>query len=149
MTESVDAPSAGNGIKPRFPATVWAAGVIWITAACLSFAVGLIGTLAIVEGNAKTAEKVKPADGSDATAGVFVLFGAVFLFIGVRSLKGTAPRTVTYGWLSIVFGLGWAGLGLAAHPASVLDMAVGVCLFAAGMLALAGDDAYRSWQKGQ
>jgi len=151
---------------------VKAAGVIWIVVGCLillNLAAGLLINFAVaanVNGDAAAS-----AIGGGICPALFIgLFGAVFLHVGTQSIRGTARDTLGNGIGSIVFALlefGFAAmlgataiylnanqnaqigpaLMVAAFVGMVVSAIVGLMLFAAGVLALAGRGQYKLWRK--
>jgi hypothetical protein len=139
---------------------VYTAGVIWIVFGCLillNAAVNLLLTLGLAA-----------ADGAQAAGGTCpvllgVLFGAVFILVGVQSTRGTAKDTLGNGIGSIIFGLingGFGALliagGIAAGSAGLIAVILGgisllggIGLLVAGVLALAGRGEYKAWQRAQ
>jgi hypothetical protein len=114
----------------------------------------------MIERRFEATDKLPRADGKDPRAvvakrdpveatGVYLLVGAVFMYIGVRSVRGTAASTVGYGWCSIVLSFLWLGAGLVVQPIAIISIVVGGSLIAAGILALVGEDGYREWRRGQ
>jgi hypothetical protein len=89
------------------------------------------------------------------------LFGAAFIFEGVRSVRGTAPDTLRNGVASIFLGLlnlpllilslsrsHGGGLVNQVIEAGIGSLAV-VVLLAAGVLALVGRRKYQRWRQAQ
>jgi hypothetical protein len=82
------------------------------------------------------------------------LFGAVFVHVGVQSVRGTARDTLGNGIGSIIFGLLNLGSGtLQAGAGQVIQAGVGFLvgagLIAAGVLALVGRSDYKAWRRAQ
>src|SRR5262245_45641031 len=137
---------------PPFPGTVLTAGIIWIVFGGLIIlnAVGvvLLGLVLVGRG---------PGAGEMATAIVLVslivaVFGAVFLMVGIQSIRGTARATLANGSGSIVFGLiAFAGalslIGSNQVIQGILSFLSGSGLLAAGVLALVGRSDYRAWRQ--
>jgi hypothetical protein len=149
------------------PGGVRAAGIIWISIGALGLAtavLSLVGNLAMQGGGGP--------GGPVPILCSFVCFAAipaVFLMVGVQTVKGTAKGTLGNGIGSIIFGLlalsvpvsvGWI-IGRAAAGGGLpggggLDtlmlivfgvyVVLGLALFVAGGLAIAGRDAYTEWR---
>jgi hypothetical protein len=152
--------------RPEFPLLVRIAGIIWIVFGCvilLNAAVSLLVSLgqAAPRGGAEAAGR---ATGSMCGVAVILLFGGAFILVGVQSIRGTAKDTLGNGIGSIVFGflnlgcglmlmLGGAmaggGAGVVILIGSAISLLAGVGLLAAGVLALIGRDAYKTWRRAQ
>jgi hypothetical protein len=138
------------------PTTVKAAGVIWIVFGCLIL-LNAAANLALSVGRAQAA-------GGMCTGWIAILFGAVFIHVGVQSIRGTARDTLGNGIGSIIFGLLNGGIGallllgaLATGRATALVPAIigginlvsSVGLLAAGVLAILGREDYKAWRQMQ
>jgi hypothetical protein len=99
-----------------------------------------------------------------------ILIGAVFLNVGVQSVRGTARDTLGNGIGSILFGLLYGGAGtflmigsfflhtLAAETETAalmlgifgtIALLCGLGLLAAGVMALVGRDEYKAWRRAE
>jgi hypothetical protein len=137
--------------SPRYPGVVMAAGIIWIVFGSLIL---LNGAGALLLGAAMSAGTGSGgALGAGASIGVVAaLFGAAFLFVGVQSVRGTAPGTLGNGIGSIVFAVLQFGGGVAQVVAGqpllgAINFLGGCGLLAAGVLALIGRTDYMAWRK--
>jgi hypothetical protein len=154
---------------PRFPGTVYAAGVTWIIFGCLIL-INAVVNLGMSLSGVAGAPPQAPGGGAGQAAGgtcgaIFAaLFGAAFLFVGVQSTQGKARDTLGNGIGSIIIGLlnGGAGTvmaiaGLALGGTGGLLLLVmggisilgGLGLLVAGVLALAGREPYLAWRRAQ
>ena len=153
------------GVRPArapFPGGVKAAGIIWIAFGVL----GLLGQLfSFVMNVANQAAQAGPGQpgGNVCGIGCGVLFALAFLIIGIQTVRGTAKGTLGNGIGSLIFGLLYAGLAVFAFvmgvtgrlpaPADTVMLVLGglmallaLALFTAGILAIAGRDAYAQWR---
>jgi hypothetical protein len=174
-----------------FPAVVTIAGMIWIffgliillaTFASLALAVmalanaspttstpGQIGSNSQVSGT--FANLSSREYGTFCCYGLALLFGAVFLNVGIQSVRGRAVDTLGNGLGSFLFGLifgGWGSMLLLAGTAGsiatpsdkagnvgALVMLIvgglyvlgGLLLLPAGLMALIGRGRYKAWRK--
>jgi hypothetical protein len=91
-----------------------------------------------------------------------VLFGAVFIHVGVQSVQGTAKDTLGNGIGSIIFALLNGGFGVLLMVGAVavggtagliaallggVSLLGGIGLLAAGVLALVGREEYKAWRR--
>jgi hypothetical protein len=167
--EEEDLPEREFRVRAALPASVRAAGIIWIVFGGL-LVVSVVLMLAQAGGAAAAGgpKEAAPAAAGGVCGALLVgLFAAAFIFVGVQSVKGTARDTLGNGIGSIVFGLlnlGWglvlAGLaavlaggranaGWAAVLAGSISAVTGVALLVAGVLALVGRGDYRAWRQAQ
>src|SRR5262249_9234566 len=98
-----------RGGELPYPSVVRSAGVIWVVFG------GLILLNALV--NLGLTVGAQRANQGQAGAGVVpfvvgILFGAVFIHVGVQSIRGTAKDTLGNGIGSIIFGVLNGGWGL-------------------------------------
>jgi hypothetical protein len=154
--------------RADFPPMVRIAGIVWIIFGCL---IVLNAILSVVVAVASSAQKETATTGTPAGASAagnvcggvcLVLFGAVFIHVGLQSIRGTAKDTLGNGIGSIVLGLlnlGWGvlilvGAAVVGGAARAVGLIVGVIgilgglgLLAAGVLALVGRVDYRAWRQ--
>jgi hypothetical protein len=148
--------------RPQYPRAVRIAGVVWIVFGCLSLTllnpgIGLLVSFGM------------PAGQGDWLAGAAcpimltgMLFGILFIYVGVQSVRGTAKDLGSNGVGSLIFGVldGSFGLfliisaaeapgGLMAAILGGINFLAGVGLLAAGRLALGSREAYKAWHKAQ
>ncbi len=148
-----DNPDAPAG-RRRVPGRALAAGVLWVAYGVLQ--IGLVVLWAVLAARAGD-QPVSPA------AGLGLLFGIAFGYIGYRTATGAAGDTIGNGVGSLLFGLYNAAVAgvilfavsagqlVAPSRAAVLVGAWMAVLFAAmllsaGVLALAGRSEYRAWR---
>jgi len=75
------------------------------------------------------------------------LVGALFLLVGVRTIRGDARDTLANGIGSIFLGLSAVGHQFSDNGTeAILAVPVGFALIAAGIAALAGRSDYKSWR---
>jgi hypothetical protein len=158
MPDHHDEPKPLPADDVAFPVAVRAAGIVWIIFGCLILLNAAVNFLLTAGAAAAGAPQV-----AGGTCGLLlaVLFGAVFIHVGIQSVRGTAKDTLGNGIGSIVIGalnMGIGGVlmaaGLAAPGTASLIAVVGggisilggCGLIGAGILALAGRSAYRSWR---
>jgi hypothetical protein len=150
VEEEVEERRRGRAVA--YPATVLTAGVGWIVFGSLLLLSGTI--IGIILSN-RPVPADKPAEGVFGGVCFFffaALFGAAFIFVGVQSVRGTAPGTLGNGIGSIVFGvLNLAGgIAQAKNGEAVAALISFVCvagLLGAGILALVGGADYRRWRE--
>ena len=141
---------------PVFPTTVTMAGIAWIVFGGLIL-LNLLVFLLLMFGVAAGGQG---GDRGAAVAGgvcgglILGLFGAVFIHVGVQSVRGTAPDTLGNGIGSIIIGALNIGAGvLHAGAGQVIQAGVGMLagagLIAAGVLALVGRSEYSAWRQAQ
>jgi hypothetical protein len=113
--------------SPRFPATVKAAGIIWIIVGSLGMISGLLN---LVNGAANQAQAGAQAGGpgfqAGYTAGIWCAFAIAIAFVvfGYQTVTGKASDTVGGSVASIMLGLVYAGIGtLAFFGAGMMGMA--------------------------
>jgi hypothetical protein len=163
MHEGIDEPDVRFTQSAAYPTTVRIAGIVWIVFGGLILLSAAANLLLSFGMPAKSgAEGAGRAAGGICTVLLLVVFGAVFVHVGIQSIRGTAKDTLGNGMGSIVFGLlnlGYGvmllGVGVAAGGMAtvigVLGLAVGfsagVGLLAAGVLALVGRQDYKAWRR--
>jgi hypothetical protein len=142
---------------PGFPASVRAAGVLWIVFG----GIGLLGVF--------LSFGVLVASAGRATGPNFcgVLIPVVFLIVGIQTVSGSINSMVGPAVASLVFGCIYLGLGAlvavlgvgaladARHIepailviAAMILVGLGILLVTAGTLALVGKDRYFLWKRG-
>jgi hypothetical protein len=134
-------------LEPTYPLTVTLAGIGWILYGGLML--GLVAWLLV---------RVDLA-GTSACYGLFCygLIGLVFLFVGVRSIRGTPSDTIVSGLGSICFGvlnvffgvdgvMAGLALGSGVWAGGIVGLA-GISLIVAGILALVGRSKCKAWRK--
>jgi hypothetical protein len=164
MHDELEEPENDFAAPPRIPLAVRTAGIIWIVVGSLILLAGVVvllvsmGTVAANKGLAArggdTAYFVGVILGQLAGVACVALFGAAFLFVGVKSVTGTAGDTLGNGIGSIVFGaLNLGGAALFAGAGRFIQSGVSLiyagCLIAAGVLALVGRADYKEWRRFQ
>jgi hypothetical protein len=157
--DDYDARGAGRDIP--FPAEVMAAGIIWIVFGVLGIGSSALSLLIDVGTAANAGQGQAPSGRFGGGCGL--LFAIAFLVVGIQTVKGTAKGTLANGIGSHVFGLLYAGLGvllivLATLPQTQLPVELfyvlgalcgllGIALLVAGLLAVAGKQAYEDWRR--
>ena len=152
-----DYPDLDYGEEPPYPSVVTVAGVLWILFGCL--AVLSLG-ISVVSGFIVTANKGGQAAGSDFISGagcgaiIGGLIAALFIRVGIQSVRGTARDTLGNGIGSILFALlPLAVVVLFASRGKFIEAGieglVAAILFTAGVLALVGRGAYKRWRQAQ
>ena len=166
--EDDDRPSRRGGAE--FPTGAKIAGIIWI-------AYGSLGLLSNLVSLALTAGQGMGPNICGTVVGI--LIAAAFLFVGVQTVKGTAPGTLGNGIGSLIIGVlqltcgglilagggilaagggGGAGgapppgagdLGTVAMVMGVIVILLGLSLVTAGVLALMNKSAYENWRAAQ
>ncbi len=152
---------------PTYPTTATIAGIAWIVLGALILFLNLPLVLLLLTWEAPPQP---PGQGGalrpEATLGVcvgyFALVGAVFIYFGVQSVRGTAPGTLSRSIGSITFGLLNIGLGLLYLAAGALApqaaarliysgavFLAGAGLVATGVLAMLGRKDYKAWRHAQ
>jgi hypothetical protein len=143
---------------PPYPVVVKMAGIVWIVFGSIIVLRTLIVLALVMAASAPAGGPV----GGGAPRGavisgavclvVFVgLIAAAFIFVGVQSVRGTAPGTVGNGIGSIVFGaLNLFSVVTAVLAKSYVDAGLSflfvAALIGAGVLALVGTSAYQEWR---
>jgi LSD1 subclass zinc finger protein len=138
--------------EPPFPVVVTIAGISWIVFGALIVlsVLGLIAFAALASGQARNNELATVT--ALTIAGFLGLFAIGFIFVGVQSVRGTAPGTVGNGIGSIVYALlNCFGLMMFIGQHRYVEAATAVLvvlgLFVAGILALVGTPNYRAWKR--
>ena len=136
---------------PPYPIVVTIAGVAWIVFGGL-----ILVNMAVLVLLMSAAAGGPQGGGIVAVLGMLglfsALFAAAFIFVGVQSVRGTAPGTLGNGIGSIVFGvLNFASGIQQLSQQNVLQAAIifvfGLGLIAAGVLALIGQADYKAWRR--
>ncbi len=138
----------------EYPKPVSVAGVLWIVFGAitlLNVAVGLLLVAAVAGGFGELGAR---GTGMVCGAVLSALFGAVFIHVGVQSVRGTARDTLGNGIGSIIFGLLQLAVGVlkmiqADAIVGSIGLLSGVGLLVAGVLALVGRDKYKAWRRSQ
>lgn len=153
MRDDYDEPDDDFLRTPAYPSSLRAAGIIWIIFGGLllvNVAIILVASAVLAEGKDK-----EPALVGGVCGGILAgLFGAAFIYVGVQSINGTAQDTLGNGIGSIIFGLlNAAGFAVQLGAGQILQAGIyGICaagLITAGILALVGRDAYKTWRRAQ
>jgi hypothetical protein len=131
----------------RYPPLVLAAGIIWIVFGFIILLDAAALLLLVAGGEAQGAFA-----GGQVCGTLFVgLIGGAFIFVGVQSVKGTAPDTLGNGIGSLLFGGLEVVMGVFQARDNILAAGVGFLaaagLITAGVLALAGRIDYKAWQQ--
>ena len=149
-------PVAGFAREPVYPTTVTIAGIAWIIFGGLIIVNLLVFLLFmfVMAAGAQGGERGAAVAGGVCGGFLFGLFGAVFIHVGIQSVRGTARDTLGNGIGSIFFGLLNVGSGLLqAGSGQVIQGGVGFVLgaglIAAGVLALVGRSDYKAWRQAQ
>lgn len=145
---------------PSFPTAVRIAGVIWIVFGGLFL---LNAALNLLLSMGRQGQEGPQVAGGLCGMVLGMLFGAVFIHVGVQSIRGTAVDTLGNAIGSIAFGLLVGGLGtlgvistlaLGGQEKTVILLIVGAVnllvalgLLTAGVLALMGRAQYRIWRR--
>jgi len=137
-------------MERQFPTTVLIAGIAWITFGGIMLAnLALVVLLFLAAGG----HGDDVAKFETLVISLFLaLIGAVFIQVGVQSVRGTAKDTLGNGLGSVLFGLLYFGGGLMQGIGGLLVQAsvslmCGGGLFAAGILALIGRREYKHWKR--
>lgn len=171
--EDDDRPSRRRGTE--FPTGVKIAGIIWIAYGSL----GILSNIVNVVMTAGQAPAANAGPGQYAGVGCGILIAIAFLFVGVQTVKGTAPGTLGNGIGSLIIGIlqltcgglivagggilaagGGGGpggpappqageLGTVAMVMGVVVILLGLSLITAGVLALMNKTAYEDWRAAQ
>jgi hypothetical protein len=155
--EAADGPDAGRKAH-RPPGRVVAAGIVWLIFGCLSVGGAAVQLLLVFAGPGLAAfgpGAVNEAVGTVCGAVPAMLVGAVFVHVGLQSLRGTAPAVLGNGIGSILFGVLYTAVGvvLLVTAAEVLVLTAVFCfflaltLYAAGVLALLGRADYKTFRR--
>ena len=131
-----------------------AAGVLWIVFGAITVvnvAVGVLLVMAAAGGIGGLGSQGGPLL---CVSVLLTLFGAVFVHVGVQSVRGTARDTLGNGVGSLIFGLFQSAGGvLRISQGDVVMAGVGLLsaagLLAAGVLALVGRGQYKAWRRAQ
>jgi hypothetical protein len=140
--------------RPPFPVVVKIAGICWIVLGSIIPVHSLIVLLVQV---------VRPAAPGGAPQGAILtgagcllivvgLIAAAFIFVGVQSVRGTAPGTVGNGVGSILFGLlnfipVAQQIAVGGYLHAGLSVLYVLGLITAGILALVGTADYQAWRR--
>jgi len=136
---------------PPFPVTVLIAGIAWIVFGSLIALSMLIMVVAvIVVGGAVDREGALAA--GVLMGGCLGVIALGFIFVGIQTVRGTAPGTIGNGIGSIVYALfNLAGIGVLIEQRNyvwaVASAAFVLGLIVAGILALVGTPAYKEWRR--
>jgi hypothetical protein len=160
MRKDVDEPVEPLDEGPDYPKSVHTAGVIWLVFGALILIASAINLL-----TASSTPGGETRVGGIAGAIFNAFIGAVFVHVGVQSMRGTAKDTLGNGIGSLIFGLlagGYGALLLLAAVAvgglpggTILWVLAGiqiictVALLAAGILALVGRADYKAWRRAE
>ena len=146
---------------PKYPSAFRFAGIVWIC-----FGVLILINTAVVVLFLVTRDPVRGGVAA-VVGGVFVpiigvLFAAVFISAGTRSIRGTARDALGIGIVSIIFGLldvgsgGWMlaggeflikGAELVNFLWGLISLSAGMVLVIAGFLALGARAKYQAWRQ--
>jgi hypothetical protein len=144
-----------------YPVTVTIAGIAWIAFGGLILLNLLVVLLILFVAAAGQQGGGRGAFVAGGVCGALLLglFGAVFIHVGVQSVRGTARDTLGNGIGSIIFGVLNLGAGAAQAGAAQVGAAqviqagvgflAGAGLIAAGVLALVGRNDYKAWRQAQ
>jgi hypothetical protein len=164
MRDDLDQRFDAGADEPPFPTKVTVAGIAWIVFGGL-IVVNLLIALVLL-----FALRVPAGAGDAAAVGVCLsivlgLFAAGFIFVGVQSVRGTAPGTIANGVGSIIFGLLnfiplVALLVRASSPArfpptvmeyiqAAISSFFALALIVVGILAIVGAPEYKVWRQFQ
>jgi hypothetical protein len=162
-----DRPDRGYSPEPRdrgdydrddlrdapYPKLVSTAGVIWIVFGGLILLNGAYALLRLLVLSPTVRAPGAFIGGALCTAGFIAFVGGAFLFVGVQSVRGTAPGTLGNGIGSIILGalvLLFAILALLVDPVTAgINLLSAGGLITAGVLALVGRADYDLWKKSQ
>jgi tellurite resistance protein TehA-like permease len=143
--ESMESP-----LELRFPRTVLIAGIVWIVFGGILLVVFLAFVFDKFLGHHRRAHRVEFE--TVIASLLLATIGAVFIRMGVRSVRGTASDSLGYGSVSAVFGFLYIGCGLliaegAEYMAAAGGLFLGSSLLTAGILAIVGRSAYKAWRE--
>ena len=139
---------------PEYPMAVTLAGLAWIAfgALILFNLVILLASVLSLSAQVQAEERGAAVAGGFCGGLMLALFGAVFIHVGIQSVRGTARDTLGNGIGSILFGLinfvsaavqSNAGHGIQAG----IGVLIGTGLVTAGVLALMGRTDYKAWRQ--
>jgi len=149
MAHTSDPSSLPAPSPPRFPASVRAAGIIWIV-----FGAGIINVIPVLLrtfGIGLEADADKTAPIGPILQGLFQgVIGGFFLYEGIATCRGALPSTVGVAIGSFLFALVYVAFGIFEAAARqgyylVLMFILVAGLLVAGVLALAGRAQYDAW----
>src|SRR5262245_12892671 len=137
--------------EPTLPKTVIAAGVIWIVFGSLIL-INLVAYLVQVYGQDRGGPREAVFVGGTIGGIIIGLVAAVFIHVGVQSVRGTANDTLGNGVGSIGFALfdffaGVMQIRGGHNLQAGVSFLAGFGLLLAGVLALVGRREYRAWRK--
>lgn len=137
-----DDEEGARDFRPAYPRQLTIASSIWIKVGILILICGAV--LLIDEGGANCIV------GGLATVILIMLFGAVFIHVGVHTLNGTAHDTLGNGTGSLIFGLieGASGVKYVNEGetlAGLISLASCLGLLVAGVFALHARGDYLDW----
>ncbi len=115
------------------PALARAAGIVWATGGAL----GLVGSLSLFAFGGGVGMFL---------AAIVALFCAVFVMVGIQTIRGRAPDTLGNGIGSILFGV--FALANVTSPVAIyaiVSVLQGLGLVAAGVMALVVRAQYKAW----
>jgi hypothetical protein len=156
--------------EPPFPTKVTVAGIAWIVFGGLIVVniLILLVLLAANTGGGGPGERDRTSEfiGVGLCLSILLgLFAAGFIFVGVQSVRGTAPGTVANGVGSIIFGLlnfiplvallvrasapGRFPPSVTEYIQGAISFFFGMALIAVGILALVGSPEYKVWRQFQ
>jgi hypothetical protein len=137
--------------RPAYPLVVTIAGISWIVFGAVIIVNALLILVLVAAAPAGPAREGIMA-GVGCLSVFLGLFAAAFIFVGVQSVRGTAPGTIGNGIGSIVFALINAGslavqIGRRDFLQAGLAGLFALGLLAAGILALVGSADYQTWRR--
>jgi hypothetical protein len=135
---------------------VTAAGIIWIVFGSLSVLGAIFQLiLAFAGGKGGAQDRASPA-GQTPGALCGALFGAVFIHVGLQSIRGNAKDVLGNAIGSIIFGVLYTGIGgiliiftgeSVLIITAVLLFLLALALYSAGVLALVGRSDYQAFRR--
>lgn len=152
MRDNYDDRVDGHDDSPPYPVTVTIAGISWIVFGGL-LAVNMLILLVVVSAAPGAAQEDALALGG-VLGVVMAIFAAAFIFVGVQSVRGTAPGTIGNAAGSIGLGLmNFVSLANLIRRGDYLQAGISiffaVALIAAGVLAIVGSSDYKVWRQFQ
>jgi hypothetical protein len=160
VRDELEEPNDDITNRPKSPQTVTTAGIIWIVVGSLILLNGLVTLLLAltIPAPGKGGAARNPA--TDVVIGLasgmlcLGLFGAVFLHVGIQTVRGAAQDSLGNGIGSIAFGI--LDLGVTVFLAfakriieSGISFVFACALLTAGVLALVGRAEYQTWRRFQ
>jgi hypothetical protein len=161
VSETTDRENPYFIVAPAFPNGITLAGIIWIIIGALILLLLAWWESVLILALLTSDRGMSQEDWIVINFLMAVVLGSFafgFIFVGIRTTAGIARDTLASGSGSTLFGCIYLTTAVAVAVTAPLDKgsvllelgacsSVGAALFAAGILALAGRNAYREWRK--